>query len=98
MRSEGIRKESGNIEVTMKKFKLLFFLSLAGSASAAIAGFYIAGLWQGVIAVSICSILWLIRRYEYVNLYLLLSLIIAVTGMIIGASNMFLTVYSGLSL
>lgn len=82
----------------MNPEKLLFYFSLLISTLLAQAGFIQTGLWVEVIASIFCAFFWIFFRKRIPSVCLVLSISIAVIGIIFKVPSSFLLIYSGFSM
>jgi uncharacterized membrane protein AbrB (regulator of aidB expression) len=78
--------------------KILFFICLIISLFISVTGYIQINFWQGEIAVLISLLLWIFARKKIPEVCLLLSIIIAVTGILLKIPALLMLLYSVLSI
>ena len=79
-------------------YKILFLIFLIISSVFGFYGFYQSGLLYMGIVVALCMILWIYLRKKKSSICLICSLIITVSGILLGVNPVFMILYCGLSL
>ena len=79
-------------------YKILFLIFLIISTLFAFFGFYQSGLLYMEIVVTFCMILWIFLSKKIPSICFLSSIIITVSGILLGVNLIFMVLYCGLSL